>query len=147
MQLFQITDPRDNLAKARRKELEEFAKAHGVTEIEEGMPAELMRKILRSKQLTNIAITPQPLGAPARPKGAEPIVQEAVQTADDTVEVDHLDLLAAQWKARKQEPKTKPVAEMTYWEMYHECKRRGLTVERGEKKPALEAKLNGQDAP
>lgn len=91
MLLNKITDPRDNLEKARLKELIVFAHKQGVTGIQPTMPAQLVRRILRVKGLVDITI-------PDRPLGGIKIGDGPVQsTPDNTVEVMAEDDLMKQW--------------------------------------------------
>jgi len=104
MILDRIIDPRDNLEKARRCELEHYARANGVGEIDPNMPAQLMRRILRAKGLTQIAVPNRPLGA----VNARPLLPDPTQaargeadgaTASEAVaEIAAEDDLARQWK-------------------------------------------------
>lgn len=63
MQLLKVEDKRDNLARARRKELERFAVDHNVSEVQPGMPAELIRMFLRRRGLVDIRVPHRVLGA------------------------------------------------------------------------------------
>ena len=151
MILDRIIDPRDNLEKARGPELEHFAQANGVDEIEPGMPAQLMRRILRSKGLTNIAVPKRPLGAvSARPlpdalteaprgKTGDASMPEAEAVAEVAAEDD----LARQWLGEK--PDESPFERMSFAELRKECKRRGLHAARTDKTSDLRGKLSGQD--
>lgn len=62
MKVLSSTDPRDNLERARRRELVKFAEVNGIREVVSEMPATLMRKILRARGLTQIAVQPTRLG-------------------------------------------------------------------------------------
>lgn len=68
MQILRIQDPRDALERARRSELVAYARKHGIREIVPEMPAQLMRKILRSKGLVDIRVEPRQLGEVTRKK-------------------------------------------------------------------------------
>lgn len=138
--LHSTTDPREPLARARRLELFRFAREKGVAEIEETMPADLMRQILRTKGLTSIAVPDRPLG------GVEQTITtptshnagpSAPRQPDVLVEVDATADLARQWAAEK------AVANMTITEMRKECKRRGIKLARTDNMVTLKAKLNG----
>lgn len=144
-QLHRIDDPRDALSKARRHELRAFAEANGVTEIVVGMPADLMRSILRQKGLTAIRVPHRQLGmtesanafaAQQPPPGAK------VETVDATAD------LARQFEAQRRA--ADPFAELGTSALRKACKDRGIKQGRGEKPDSLRAKLrahaNGQDA-
>ncbi len=139
----EIIDPRGSLEKARRLELYRFAVENKVSEIKETMPADLMRGILRSKGLTNIAVPNRELGTMQptyttpnshRSGQAQPRRPDVIATVD--AEAD----LAKQWAA--QEAATKAVSSMTITELRQECKRRGIKMARTDKMTDLRAKLN-----
>jgi hypothetical protein len=98
LQLKAINDPRDALEKARRYELYQWARANGVTEIVETMPAILMRKILRARGLARIEIPKRTLGAPE---------QAAPPVTSDTA-IDATSDLEQQWKREQLEPPPPP---------------------------------------
>lgn len=130
--LHRIDDPRDALQKARRYELLQFAKAHSVTDIVPGMPANLMRRILRERGLTHINVPPRPLGV----VGGNATPQDAPAT-----QVNADDDLMRQYTMQKS------VDDMTIGELRSEAKRRGIKQKIGESRDSLKAKLNGkQDA-
>lgn len=148
MHLLKIQDDRDNLEKARRKELENFAREQGVTEIQPTMPARLMRRILRQKGLVDITI-------PSRPLGHIPGAPDTIANPPDSgnaVEAMADDDLMRQWAATSGEqavaPQEKPapgsgLAEMT--RLRKECKRLGIKMSRTDTMIDLKAKLDGQD--
>ena len=142
--LHSITDPRDNLMKARRIELYRFAREKGVTEIVENMPGELMRDILRSKGITNIAVPSRQLGTPEQmvttPTSHRDGTTE-IKQPDKIVEVSAIADLKRQWQ-QNQEPKQP--SEMTITELRKECKRRGIKMARTDNMVTLKAKLNGE---
>lgn len=135
MQLNKIDDPRDRLEKARRKELERFAETHNVAEIKPGMPAMLMRKILRRRGLTDIRIPHRPLGGQSR---ANSVVPDSV-AQEDVASMDAADLLAAEWEQPS-------VSEMSITELRKACKAKGIPLARTDKKTDLIGKLNGDTA-
>lgn len=109
LQLHRIQDPRDSLERARRSELVEFAKKKGISEIVPEMPAILMRKILRSRGMTDIRIEPRQLGEMTRTK-INAKVSTAKPAKDRTgepqkiVEVDAEADLLRQWKVEQTTP-------------------------------------------
>ena len=133
-QLLRIDDPRDKLEKATRDELYDFARAQGVTDITEDMPAILMRRILRSKGKTNIDIPNRPLGSNPGVVAPPDKAQDVVAVPEITAEED----LMRQYQAAKVAP-----AEMTMGQMRAECKRRGIKMARTDNMDTLRAKLNG----
>lgn len=150
MILNKIDDPRDNLEKAHRLELVKFAHAHGMKEISEMMPAILIRSHLRAKGLTNIRITPRPLGS----QGGAP----APSSNQKVTEIDAAADLARQFAAQQAAPKPgrpkrfnrlveRPKSEIN--KLRDECKRLGIHMERRDRMPDLKRKIaeHGQDAP
>lgn len=144
-----IDDPRDNLDKAVRWELDQFAKENGVTEITPEMPAILKRKILRSKGLVNIKIPTRVLGQPrdwGTGKGALTSDPNAL-VGDRLPPVDTTTDLARQWEAFKaQEAKealgvVPPRGFNKRRELAKECKARGIVIARTDKVPDLERRL------
>lgn len=131
MQLNKVFDPRDRLDKARRKELEMFAHENGVSEITEGMPALVMRRILRQRNITNITIPNRSLGSSDKPNG--PSLEAA------TSEINADDLLMAEWEEEK------PVDEMNIQELRKKCKEMGMKQAPTDNTESLRARLNGQD--
>ena len=135
MILNKIDDPRDALAKARRYELLKFAKANGVSEITEAMPAILMRKILRGRGLTRIAIPPRNLGQMNQSRSAE----AAPVSGDQVPEIDADADLARQFG--QMAPAPKPGAEMSINELRAAVKAKGLKIARTDTMESLRAKL------
>ena len=139
MFLNKIDDPRDQLERARRFELFKFAKANNVNEITEGMPAIIMRKILRGKGLTRIAIPPRPLGMQSG--GTAP----ATATPQNVNEIDAADDLMRQY-AQESKPAEKPVSEMDIKELRSAAKARGVKLERTDNMAKIREKLSGKNA-
>jgi hypothetical protein len=131
-----IEDPRDSLEKARRAELERFAKANGVKEINGDMPAILMRAILRQKGLTRISIPPRTLGQYQPNPGEMPSAPAVAQGGGS---VDAVADLARQFAQQQAQPEAK---EMSFTEIRSELKRRGIKFGRSDKFADLKAKLN-----
>ena len=144
-QLDKIIDPRDALSKARRMELFRFAREKGIAEIEETMPADMMRDILRARNVTTIAVPDRPLGAaqqtfttPTSHRTTSVIIQPAQEVIPEvSASVD----LARQWRAQQQQ--TKPNSELTIIELRQACKARGIKIARTDKMVDLRAKLDG----
>ena len=148
MYLNNIEDPRSNLDKARRSELYEFAKNNGVTEINDNMPAILMREILRGKGLTRIPVPDRRLGQTNQPN-PRPHYQNTMaapggqQPAPKGVAVDAVADLARQY----QQEQRRPLADsMTIGELRKECKARGIKLERRDNMTTIRAKLRGENA-
>lgn len=150
MILNKIEDPRDNLEKARLWELEAFAAANRVTEVRPGMPAILIRKILRSKGVTRIRIPPRQLGA--LNGGGAPL-----PTGDEkVVEADASDDLMRQWLQQQAAPPPaaippapEPVAldETTDINVLRRmCQARDIKMSRRDRRPDLIAKIRAHDA-
>ena len=134
MILNKIDDPRDALAKARRYELLKFAKANGISEITESMPAILMRKILRGRGLTRIAIPPRTLGQMNQARSAE----AAPSSGDQVPEIDADADLARQFG---QPAAPKPAGDMSINELRAAVKAKGLKIARTDTMESLRAKL------
>lgn len=132
-QLLRIDDPRDALSKAKRYELYQFARANGLNEVTEDMPAILIRSKLRAAGKTDIKI-------PKRTLGKVEFPDQAV-TSDQANAVDAEADLARQFEAT-QEP-VKSFSEMSRAELAKECKARGIKFERTDKKEKLLERLGG----
>ena len=153
--LHRIDDPRDALSKARRKPLENFARDAGIAEIAPGMPAELMKRIIRLKGYierfkewaARNQIVNQPLGG-AKPQPADAPVADNAVTADDD--------LMRQWMVQhktneeaKQEHEPEQivsVAKMSITQLRQECKKRKIPMKRTDNMNILREKLSVQDA-
>lgn len=143
MILNKIDDPRDNLEKAHRMELVRFAHAQGATEITEHMPAILIRAHLRAKGLTNIRITPRPLGA--QNVAPAPGPDQKVPTIDAAAD------LARQFAAQQPAPSRskkppryqrlveRPKSEINKMRDY--CKAHGIKMDRRDRKDDLKRKI------
>lgn len=103
MQLLTIQDPRDDLEKARLRELVAFAEKHSVTSVSPTMPAPLIRKILRSQGLTNIEIPVRLLGQVPGARGSA-----GQSTPENTVEMLADDDLMEQWRRQQVPEPTMP---------------------------------------
>lgn len=140
MILDRIEDPRDALDKARRIELFRFARAHGLKDVVETMPAILMRRILRERGLTNIKIPPRPLGAMNQ---ANPLPPNIPGGVEKVVEMDAEADLMRQYEATKTAPPSKPIRMMDINELRRECQRRGIKMGRRDNLLTLREKLSG----
>lgn len=162
MQILRTEDPRDPLEKARRPEIFSFAKANNVTEITPEMPAMLMRRILRTKGLTNIRIPKRVLGQqefrPQPTSPHQPSIEQRLQGAEH--EIDALDDLARQFQAQpKPEPapvvqeerklfrprseawREKKLSRMDFYDMVKAAKANNIHMKRTDGKRDLKAKL------
>lgn len=162
MFLNKIEDPRDNLAKARLWELQQFAAANNVAEVKADMPAILIRSILRSKGLTRIPVPDRPLGQMNQPH-PRPMYKNGLAVAPERqrpqpeqekgVEADAEADLARQYQTKKpaRPPRLveRPKSEIN--KMRDECKRLGIHMDRRDRMPDLKAKIeahkSGQNAP
>lgn len=136
LQLSKTYDPRDQLEKARRKELERFAEANEVKDIVPGMPAALMRNILRARGLTRIDIPQRVLGQNQVGSAPPPVVAES---DGQTLSAD--DDLMRQWQTTE-----KPKSGSTEMrELRSECKKRGIKMKRTDKLVDLRAKIHGEN--
>jgi hypothetical protein len=133
MILNKIEDPRDNLEKAHRLELVRFAHAQGVSDVNENMPAMLIRRVLRMKGLTRITIPPRSLGQQSQP-GSVPTTDQKVP------EVNAEDDLMRQFKAQSQ-PTTLPNLGIN--ELRAKCKELGIKLTRKDNMISMRAKIEG----
>jgi hypothetical protein len=155
-------DPRDNLDKAHRRELVEFARANGL-EVSEDMPADDiegkpgtgLRNFLRAKGVTRIAIprrsidgrgTEKTFSLKAR-KPAPPLA-----TSDEWNEFQQFKAWKASQHGQAAPAAPIPVASdksveaMSINELRDACKTRGIKMERRDNMASLKAKLNGENA-
>ncbi len=136
MILNKIEDPRDSLSRARRSELVPFARAKGLTNVTEAMPAVLIRRELRAAGFTRIAVPHRPLGAQNQtplPAG----VTEGSKIAEVDADAD----LARQFAA--QSAPIKAVADMAINELRAACKERGIKLSRRDNMQSMREKLGG----
>ena len=133
MQLLTIQDPRTPLERARRPELVAFARSHGLLDINENMPAILIRKKLRERGLTNINVPDRPLGIIHGNPTDHP-------TDDAANVIDHEAALEHEYERQK------PVhlGGMTRAQLAKECKQRGIKMSRTDSKEKLMERLNGE---
>jgi hypothetical protein len=136
-----MDDPRDNLERATRWELYDFAKQVGCSEVKEPMPALLAAQILRAKGHTNIRTSVPPLGS-------MPVLGKDYGPADKTV--DAVSDLARQYEQEQAAPaivETVDVDSMNINQLRTEAKRRGIKLSRKDTMDVLKAKLNGENPP
>ena len=138
MQLLTIEDPRDNLQKATRWELIDFAKANGI-DIPGDAPAIYTMKVLRSRGLTNIKIPNRPLGMNAG--AGEVMTDEAFGEGADATVVNADDDLIRQFESQKAET---DVSKMLMPDLRKACKARGIKMARTDNLKTLREKLSGQ---
>lgn len=105
MQLLSIQDPRDNLEKARKFELVQFAHAQCISGIDPAMPAILIRRILRNRGHVNIDVPARPLGQTPGARGST-----GPSTPENTVEMLADDDLMQQWKRQQEQESAAPAA-------------------------------------
>jgi hypothetical protein len=136
--LHRVDDPRDALDKARRSELLQFARANGVKEIAHDMPAIIMRRILRSKRLTNIRIPRRVLGQP------EMRAALVTEQPSNVPALDASDELMRQYREGAMAAPAKPEVSfdaMTRAKLAKTCKAKGIAMARTDKKEDLIGKL------
>ena len=136
MQLLKIDDPRSALERARRPELVRFARSHGLSDITEAMPANLIRKRLRAKGLTNIQVPVRPLGN---------YVPQSIDEAVDVPSVDADDILERDF-TNEQHNVEKPIDQMNMKELRAGCRAKGIKMVRTDNLDTLRDKLRGQNA-
>jgi len=157
MHLSQVEDHRDCLQKATRKELELFAAAQGISEIDPRMAATLMRQILRAKGITNIEaqfpyLRNRTIGQMNGVNATRPGVPNPNAKV---VEVDATQDLMRQWREQQARdalsmaqavvPVAAPKTENPMAALRKECKRRGIKMSRTDKIADLRAKLDGEN--
>lgn len=153
LQLLTITDPRDNLEKARRPELVAFARANGLIDISEAMPAILIRRKLRNAGLTTIRIPERVLGQPSALHRSAGIADDGQMPVNGNgYEIDADDDLARQFETTApRNPHT-----MAYNELRRTARRLGVKLVRKDNLASIKAKVaaamnkgpaNGEDAP
>lgn len=147
--LLKTEDPRTPMQRARKFELLQFAKANNVSEINEMMPAELMRAILMQKGLTNIRV-------PNRPLGMVKAAQDNLPSAHGNA-VDATAQLMKQYQqgaysapAEASEPEIEipdiPVEQMKINQLRHACIKQGHKLGRKTTKQDMLDLLNGKNA-
>lgn len=141
VELRRIDDPRDNLQKATRDELEDFAREKGHPEINGRMTADDMRAELRKLGLVNIKIPVRQLGGYTG-NTLDDGVDRSVAVAEINAEAD----LKRQWRDQLAAvPAPKPSSEMTIGELRKECKRLEIKIDRRDNMVALRAKIDAID--
>ena len=140
MQLLSNIDPRDNLQKATRWELIDYAKANGI-EVPEDAPAIYTMKLLRARGLTNIKIPDRPLGLYAN-NGSALSDNTVAVSEGDTPNAD--DDLIRQYESQKKEEQD--TSKMTVGQLRTACKARGIKMSRTDNMQTLKEKLSGKNA-
>lgn len=151
LKLTRVDDPRDSLTKARKRELVAFAQANGVPrdEVNDEMPAILIRRRLRDRGLTRIDVPHRPLGQIGQTRiggeengGAPPALAPEAQGG----EIDAEDDLERQYAAQNTKPLTdgekkrnSPLAQRH--QLMKLCKDAGLPVTRRDTIDSLRGKL------
>ncbi len=125
---------RDALERATRDELYYFAKDHGIEFDHRTTPADVMRVVLRQKNLTNISVPIRVMGRPIPGSENVDVRQDAVQVK----EVDATTDLMKQWQE-----KGRDIRDMSRAELAKECKRRGIKMKRTDKIEDLRERLGG----
>ena len=137
MQLLSIDDPRDNLQKATRFELIDFAKANGI-DVPEDAPAIYTMKILRSRGLTNIRIPDRPLGLYV---GSGEVMSEAQISSDsEVISSNAEDDLIRQYQTQKKEEAD--VSKLPMHRLRTVCKEKGVKFSRKDNMQTLREKLS-----
>lgn len=144
MLLKSIDDPRSNLDRARRRELLDYAKSNGV-DLDENMPAIIMRDILRKSGHTRVAVPNRSLGAmnQNRTGGYQNKMSNAPRK-EQGIEADAVSDLMRQYQQQK--PLVQAPEKMTIGQMRATCKARGIKISPSDNKITLRAKLDGKDA-
>jgi hypothetical protein len=165
MLLSRTDDPRDALERATRRELELFAQARGVTEVDPRMGAILMRQILRAKGVTDILSMFPHLGRrTVGQAGGVNATNPLRNRGGKVVTVDATEDLMRQWREQlareglSPAPAPQPMpaaptpaekprqAKNKIAALREECKRRGIKMSRTDKLADLRAKLDGENA-
>jgi hypothetical protein len=166
MLLSRTDDPRDALERATRRELELFAQARGVTEVDPRMGAILMRQILRAKGVTDILSVFPHLGRRVVGQAGGVNASNPFRNGQNgkVVQVDATEDLMRQWREQlareglQPAPAPQPMpaaptpaeksrqAKNKIAALREECKRRGIKMSRTDKLADLRAKLDGENA-
>lgn len=155
MILNRLDDPRDNLQRARRLELVRFARSNGQIDITEAMPADIIRKLLRSRGLTKISIPHRVLGSMAQertlPPGVAPgpAVAKANGAPEKIVEVDADDDLMRQYQQSKPAIPKRGRPQLEVNRLRDECRALGIKLSRRDNMNDMREKIKAhgkQDA-
>ena len=142
LKLTNITDPRDNLEKARLLELIKFAERNGVEIPRQYLDkAIIVRGMLRAKGLVNIDIPRRVLGVTQPGKSFNGVEGQKVESIDATADL----MRQVETPAPIVEPRKTGFSEMAG--LRKELKQRGIKIKRTDKMADLKAKLDGEDAP
>lgn len=119
-----VYDPRDALQKVRRKPLENYMREHFPAMFRPGMPADLMRMILRQNGVSRIDAVTKTIDATVPDKPAE-------------AAIDALALLKQDWMPFNED--------MKIGDLRKACKERGIRIDRRYRKTDMVRLLNGQN--
>ena len=147
LQLSQVVDPRDNLGRASRDELWDFAKANGIAFDQRTATKAYMEKMLREKGLTHIKVAVRFQGRPTGDFYSEDGKVTTQPSRVSTVDAD-ADMIR-QMKEQAAQPNDrddKPIADMTIGELRALCKRQGIKISPRDNRVALREKLSVQNA-
>ncbi len=157
MQLTKIIDPRDNLARASRDELWDFAKANGVAFDQRTATKGYMERELRSRGLTNIRAAIRFMGAPTGdffpPDGGTVTTVEPAKITEVDADADMVRQMKEQaanpqdWPVDSTHDARKHVDDMNQKELRAECKRRGIKMVRTDNMKSLREKLSEPHSP
>lgn len=151
MQLTKIVDPRDNLGRASRDELFDFARANGVAFDQRTATKQYMERELRSRGLSHIRPAVRFMGYPTGevfPAEGGLVVQDQPKVVEVNADADMVRQMKEQAKQEWPVESTfKSVDEMKMGELRAECKRRGIKMERTDNLKSLREKLSVSHAP
>jgi hypothetical protein len=137
--LKRIDDPRDALDRSRRPDLVKFARANGMADISEELPAMVIRKRLRERGFTRIPLAPQrPLGSPPDAPVYAPrqaMIEEAGEAIDAVADLE-----------RQLAPKPKPKKPMSAINALRaECHKLGIKLDRRDNVILMRAKISAHE--
>jgi hypothetical protein len=157
MQLTKIVDPRDNLGRASRDELWDFAKANGVAFDQRTATKQYMEKELRDRGLTNIRVAVRFQGAPTGDyfpaDGSavtieQPKIREVDADADMTRQMKEQAAKSNDWPVESTVKKDGfPIrlgllGHLSINELRAECKSRGIKLDRRDNMKSMREKLS-----
>jgi len=147
-ELRRIDDPRSNLQKATRGELNRFAKERSIPDWDTEAPADIMREQLMRMGITNINLPPRILGSRNywNRRNGPPLTVVPPQ-GQSVPAVDAKTDLVRQYEKQKTAQAPQPAKrynEITA--VRQELKRRGVKFSRRDNLKTLKGMLNGQDA-
>jgi hypothetical protein len=137
MQLLSIEDPRDNLQKANRWELIDYAKANGI-DVPQDAPAIYTMKVLRARGLTNIRVPDRPLGLYVG-RGDSMVDEPQISGNAEITEVSADDHMILQYQQEKQSETD--YVNMPMNQLRAACKAKGIKMQRTDNINTLREKL------